>query len=310
MREGLFVLIKAEFFKNNDKEKEYRQGWDKRKRENLKLSRSYKALKWIELANRVSTCADTLVYKVFEDGTKKLDRVYFCKNKVCPICNRRRAVKHRLRAEKVFAEVMKLHPNAKYLFVTFTVKNVAPDQLGQTMTLLTKSYNKMMKRVRVSKNLLGTIRATEITRNEKTEEYHPHIHAVFMVKSSYFTGASYITQKEWSKIWGDCLGVAYTPVVDIRRIKAKDEDLKGAIVEAIKYPIKMAEIDLDDTKVVNELREGTYRKRQLAYTGLLKEIDKNFRDTKEVETELEQETEILVARWNPDKQVYGWSDED
>lgn len=304
------MLIKFNYHTKERLEEAYRKGWNERKRLNVKLASSYKYLKWIGLSDRVSNCASTLIYKLYSDGTKKLDKVFFCKDKVCPVCNRRRAVKHRLRAEKVFEVAMKKEPKARYLFVTLTIKNVVPDDLGEAMTLLTKSYHKMMNRVRIKKNLLGTVRATEITRNENTGEYHPHIHAVFMVKSAYFKGTNYITYKEWAKIWGDCLGVEYAPVVDIRTIKSSSEDLKGAVVEAIKYPVKMTDFDLSDVKIVSELKEGTFRKRQLAYTGLLKEIDRVLNDESDKGSESDEPTGTLTAIWNPKTSKYNWSDEE
>lgn len=306
----LFVLIKFNCFSDEEKEKAYRKGWNDRKKLNMKLVRSYRHLKWFSLAGRVSDCAKTLEYKVYQDGTKKLDKVYFCKDKICPVCNRRRAVKHRLRAEKVFEVAMKKEPKASYLFVTLTVKNVVSSELGNAMSLLTKAYAKLIKRVKVNRNLLGSIRATEITRNKETKEYHPHIHAVFMMKSSYFKGSEYISSKEWSKLWGDSLGVDYSPIVDIRKIKPDNKDLKGALVEAIKYPVKTADFDLNDIQTVLELKDGTFRKRQLAYTGLLKEIDSSLKKESDDDTEQieEQETSRIYAKWDNDKQEYNWSD--
>src|SRR5699024_11430616 len=46
-------------------------------------------------AERVKDCAEVLEYKVsYETGEKTLYRVWFCKSRLCPMCNWRRAMKH------------------------------------------------------------------------------------------------------------------------------------------------------------------------------------------------------------------------
>src|SRR5699024_6906727 len=57
-------------------------------------------------AERVKDCAEVLEYKVsYVTGEKTLYRVWFCKSRLCPMCNWRRALKHGLPSQKVVAEV-------------------------------------------------------------------------------------------------------------------------------------------------------------------------------------------------------------
>ncbi|WP_460898733.1 protein rep, partial [Staphylococcus aureus] len=57
-------------------------------------------------------------------GERKLYRVWFCKSRLCPMCNWRRAMKHGIQSQKVVAEVIKQKPTVRWLFLTLTVKNV------------------------------------------------------------------------------------------------------------------------------------------------------------------------------------------
>src|SRR5699024_5898472 len=76
-------------------------------------------------AERVKDCAEVLEYKVsYETGEKTLYRVWFCKSRLCPICNWRRAMKHGIQSQKVVAEVIKQKPTVRWLFLTLTVRNV------------------------------------------------------------------------------------------------------------------------------------------------------------------------------------------
>src|SRR5699024_11288111 len=70
-------------------------------------------------------CAEILEYKQNrETGERKLYRVWFCKSRLCPMCNWRRAMKHGIQSQKVVAEVIKQKPTVRWLFLTLTVKNV------------------------------------------------------------------------------------------------------------------------------------------------------------------------------------------
>src|SRR5699024_11446842 len=52
-------------------------------------------------AERVKDCAEVLEYKVsYETGEKTLYRVWFCKSRLCPMCNWRRAMKHGIQSQK------------------------------------------------------------------------------------------------------------------------------------------------------------------------------------------------------------------
>ena len=153
------------------------------------------------------------------------------------------------------------------------------------MSELTKAFNRLFKYKKVQKNLIGFVRATEVTVEQKREGYyHPHLHVLLMVKPSYFSGAgnNYISQAEWTEFWERAAQLYYTPIVDIKAVKNKDTDifdkdgLKKSILEVAKYPVKPIDYDDSNLQVIEDLDKGLYRKRQLAYGGLLKEIKKEL----------------------------------
>src|SRR5699024_5971840 len=79
----------------------------------------------LKKAERVKDCAEVLEYKVsYETGEKTLYRVWFCKSRLCAMCNWRRAMKHGIQSQKVVAEVIKQKPTVRWLFLTLTVRNV------------------------------------------------------------------------------------------------------------------------------------------------------------------------------------------
>lgn len=292
------------------------RNWRGRKILSLKLADIFEELGYKQtLVERIATCGDTLRFIRREDGSLKLYQAYFCKNKLCPMCNWRRSMKYSYQTSRIVDEAIKEQPKGRFLFLTLTVKNVLGIELNDTISSLTKSFDRLFKRAKVQKNLIGYLRSVEVTYNEKENTYHPHIHVLMMVNPSYFSGAgnNYITQKEWGDMWSQSLKVDYVPMIDIRSVKEKGKGLKGAILETAKYPTKPIELDIENKQVVDDLYKGLYRKRQLGYGGLFKEIKKQFQlDDVENGNLIQTSGEIddlssgtkIVAIWNASKQNY------
>lgn len=81
-----------------DKTAEEKIGIERTKILSLKLADIFKELQYKDsLIERVATCGDTLRFIRREDGSLKLYQAYFCKNKLCPMCNWRRSMKYFIR---------------------------------------------------------------------------------------------------------------------------------------------------------------------------------------------------------------------
>ena len=93
-------------------------------------------------AERVKDCAEILEYKQNrETGERKLYRVWFCKSRLCPMCNWRRAMKHGIQSQKVVAEVIKQKPTVRWLFLTLTVKNVYDgEELNKSLSDMAQGF--------------------------------------------------------------------------------------------------------------------------------------------------------------------------
>ena len=289
--------------------------WRGRKVLSLKLADIFEDLGYKKsLVERVQTCGDVLRFIRREDGSLKLYQAYFCKNKFCPMCNWRRSMKYSYQTSRIVDEAIKQEPKGRFLFLTLTVKNTEGEALNSTISQLTKSFDRLFRRAKVKKNLLGYLRSVEVTHNESDNTYHPHIHVLMMVRPSFFQSKKdYITQKEWSDMWSQSLKVDYVPMVDIRTVKEKGKGMRGAILETAKYPTKPIKLDIENKQVVDDLYNGLYRKRQLGFGGLFKTIKKQLA-LDDVETgdlvhtsdnaeSISKGTEI-IAIWNANKQNY------
>lgn len=305
--------------------------WKERKMGNLRFSERLEKLGYKEsVVDRVRSCGDYLRFVRDHEQKLKLYQAFFCRNKLCPMCNWRRSMKYSWQAKEIIDEALKRKPKARFLFLTLTVENVSAKGLSEAIKELNKSFDRLFRRARVKKNLIGFIRALEVTYNDKRNDYHPHIHVLLMVSPSYFMGRDYISQADWTDMWEQSANLNYTPVVNIKAVKEKiaREDLHDdfsndgilkAVLETAKYPVKPFEMEYDKngkkikrseeklTQITGELLEGLYKKRQLGFGGLLKDIRKEMQlddiengdlvNTSDEKTETST-AEVIVAYWN------------
>ena len=298
--------------------------WREKKINNVSYADILEILK-IKKAYNVKQCGNVLEFKPSDDGYLKLYKTWFCKSKLCPVCNWRRAMKNSSQAQKVIEEVVKEKPKARWLFLTLSTKNsISGEHLDQSLKEMSKAFNKLKMYSKVKKNLVGFMRSTEVTVNKNDGSYNQHMHVLLCVESAYFRKKeNYITQEEWVDLWQKALQVDYKPVANIKAIKPNkkgDKDIQAAIKETSKYSVKSSDYltgnQEKDAEIVQDLEQGLYRKRMLSYGGLLKQKHKilNLDDAEngdliktsddETITEEEEKAHSITAIWNFEKQNY------
>ena len=298
--------------------------WREKKLDNVGYADILEILK-IKKAYNVKQCGSVLEFKPSDDGYLKLYKTWFCKSKLCPVCNWRRAMKNSSQAQKVIEEVVKEKPKARWLFLTLSTKNAIDGKtLENSLKEMTKAFHKLFKYKKVSKNLIGFMRSTEVTVNKKDGSYNQHMHVLLCVENSYFKNKeNYISQEEWVGLWQKALRVDYKPVANIKAIKPNkkgDKDIQAAIKETSKYSVKSSDYltgnQEKDAEIVQDLEQGLHRKRMLSYGGLLKQKHKilNLDDAEngdliktsddETITEEEEKAHSITAIWNFEKQNY------
>lgn len=248
------------------------------------------------------------------------------------MCNWRRSMKYSWQIKQILDKALEQYPKARFLFLTLTVENVPAEALSEAIKDLNKSFDRLFRRKNVKKNMIGYVRSLEVTYNDKRNDYHPHIHVLLMVKPSYFSGYgdNYISQADWTRMWEESAKLDYTPVVNIKAVKEKvvredlhddfsEDGIMKAVLETAKYPVKPFELERDKhgkvierseeklTQITGELLDGLYKKRQLGFGGLLKELRKELHlddiETGDLVNTSNEKTEPtageqIIAYWN------------
>ena len=199
----------------------------------------------------------------------KVVRAMRCKNRFCPICL---ATTSRKRGYilGIVLQALKERLNYDFLFLTLTVPNVNGNQLLEELQKQYKAIKRFVQRKEFKKISKGYIRKTEITYNEKRDDYHPHIHLLIAVDSNYFTRENYVNQKVWLKIWRECK--KNKSITQVHITKADSSSYR----ELAKYEAKDLEYLNYGEKVFDVFYKALAGRKTMTYNGCFQEHKKLF----------------------------------
>ena len=276
------------------------------------LAEAYSDLEWESLARRVGACASWLFFLECTQSRKhpkKLKRANFCKDRLCTTCQWRKSMRQYHTSLELAREALRRHPTLRFVFLTLTIPNVALRDLSGAIDSLFESWQRLTQRKEVKSTVKGYLRALEVTYNHERDDWHPHIHAVLAVPSSYFKGSSYISRDRWLELWQEAIRMPQITQVDVRTIKTKRkgvDPLEVGFAEASKYGVKpwstksrvsvkrlLKElyVDREDLKghawlrltrektaeVIEQLREALEHRRLVQTGGIFREIKRELK---------------------------------
>lgn len=237
----------------------------------------------VNLAHKISECGTYISFKQNIHTDKvTIDKANFCKARICPICAWRSSLKE-YSYMKQTVSLLEAQAKAKnikynYLFLTLTLKNCSNIELDDTITTLTTGFKHLLRKKKVKSIARGYYRNIEITYNKRVDTYHPHIHAILVVPSTYFK-KEYITKAEWQGLWKDVLKVDYIPQIDIQRVDMASND--NAVAELSKYTVKFKNLLTNNyyknIEVVETLHYSMLSRRLKSYGGVIRQVRKHIK---------------------------------
>jgi hypothetical protein len=162
------------------------------------------------------------------------------------LCAHNRAAKQVGRYVEKLEELLRSNPRLKPVFITLTVKNGS--DLQERFDHLRDSFRTLNERRRDWKKkgrghiefckIQGAVYSYEVTYNEKTGEWHPHVH-IFALLDKWIDRDLLVS--EWQNITGDSF------VVDVRRVKKQEGTYGKAFCEVFKYALKFSDMSVQTT---------------------------------------------------------------
>ena len=262
-------------------------------------------------SEKIKQCGNYLEFifkehQITKDTKKKLANANFCKNRFCPVCSWRRVRNITGQLKDAFSVIQEKEKVAT-LFLTLTVTNPDVKDLKSTIAKMNKSFNEMTRTKPFKNAVLGYFKSIELLGDKTPKgQAHPHFHILLIVKESYFKKSDYLNKAQWTEMWKKALGVEYTPVVYVSRIKSKNEnfsDIDSAIIETVKYSVKHSDLCKRSNEDFYYLYTQTKSMRFISAGGILKEhlnlikIDEDLINLKKENEALWIEIARLIYTW-------------
>ena len=224
---------------------------------------------------RINNCA-TFLQSVsnFDRNRSKIVKANRCMNRFCPICMATKARKEAYML-LIILKFLSCAKGYEFIFLTLTVPNVAGNELVRELDEQYLALKRLIQRKEFKAISNGFIRKTEITYNQKRNDFHPHIHMLIAVNKSYFTEKSlYVSQHKWQEIWKKCKKDNSITQVNVK--KANESSFK----ELAKYEAK----DFDMLGYSQEVFDVFYKalkgRKTLTFNGCFQEAKKMYKEGK------------------------------
>ena len=222
----------------------------------------------------------------------------------------------RARFFKALPKISEKYPTGRWIFLTLTVRNCEISELRATLTKMNDAWKRMIGRKVWP--ALGFVKSLEVTRGTDGTA-HPHFHCLLFVPSGYFGGRKYMTQADWASLWESCLKTDYTPVIDVRAVKAKKDASNTtleasmdatykAVCETLKYSVKPSDM-LAEPQWMDELIRQLHNTRMISVGGVLKEFFSEDEPEDLINGDIEEEEKIedgslMTFKWSREDKRY------
>lgn len=265
---------------------DYSSSGRKRPWAKFKLANEYLAMAYDSIdkqkAEKLRGCATWLGFTKNAEGRKKLVEANFCRIRLCPMCQWRRALKSYTYTRRIITAMLSDYRergiNLRWLMITLTVKNCEGEELSSTLDRMQESWYRLVRTPEFN-HVIGWYRALEVTHdcnpyitdsmycdrksyydnkglkvgdaNPNYNTYHPHYHVLIAVSDKYARISYKRLRERWGISWMGAARLDYLPQVDVRRSykqgKESTPDEVGAMVaEAAKYTCKPKDYIIPD----------------------------------------------------------------
>lgn len=204
---------------------------------------------------------------------EKILSANFCRERLCPMCQRRRSLK----TFSDFRRLVDYLSGRGWVHVVLSFKNCTAYELSDEITQLYRNSSRLLtKEPHFKKAFKGAVRVLEVTFNDESCTYHPHLHILLSATKSYSTNKRlYISEKKLQQLWQEVAHLSYRPVVYIDN--NADE---GAVAEIAKYCVKPLQLDLPSAKrceVLETLHASLHGRRLIQTYGEVKSALRDLR---------------------------------
>lgn len=259
----------------------------------------------VDIADKMSACGTFVDVGIDENGEFKVINANFCRQRLCPVCQWRRSLKM---YAYMSSAVDALGDNYRFLHLVLSRPNVLASGLGYELQQLYAAAGKLFRLDFVKAAVRGYLRCTEVTYNEDSDDYHPHLHITLAVPKSYFNSRIYIKRDRWVNAWNEANNwdrdlFGYDLSLHVQRV----DDSPKAVAELAKYSTKPIDLRSEHTGAALQ-QLFTYAtvlkgRRMMQTSGVMRE---QIADDKIKRLEVLSDLDTSAAKWLA---AFEWSGE-
>jgi len=202
---------------------------------------------------RVGNCCSIIEKKTDKNtGQTLYVKKNQCKDKACPICSHNKSVRM---AHKYLPKLQAMN---KPVMLVLHERNCAKGTLAETIARMNKDWRNLMKKANEAKRGYSGIVSWEVTTNEKTQTFHPHMHVI--VESEH---AKQILE-DWIKR-NPAKRTYHAHLNNGQNMKPMSKDM-DSLFEVLKYTMKVS------VSTQSKKKGEDKKKKEMASTEMIYEI--------------------------------------
>lgn len=297
-----------------DEKKPAAQRWTEHKKLSLDVGDRLIKAGLPKRGNRIKMCGNQLtITHCPQCGQIKIAGAQLCRDKLCPTCAWRLAIKRYAAMQAIMRLLYTRYPGYTYSLVTLTARNCGRGELGAYLDKMQKAWESVRQQRWARRSLTGWARAIECTYSKDCAAgcYHPHYHIIIMYDDKHHHGTDSAVIQEWLRQCSRQGITATLKAQDTQRITSIDagQSLAGAICEVYKYSIKASDTLEMPLDVLYDFAIALQGKRMVSFGGAIKQAAKDLQ-LEQLEQADEDEREELctacgckaldhmIARWS------------
>lgn len=248
-------------------------------------------------AHKVLNCGNYLQFNRYNDGSKKLDRAFFCKDPLCRICQSRRSILEAKELQKYHEEIKAMGKTVFHVMLSLRGNG---HNLEYQRSRIWDCWKKFRSR-KQWKNIIDGFYASLEMKHSEDLGWLTHLHIYTVFDKSV---PQEMSEFEWldmrqkiSETWQDITTDSY--IVGLSAVKN--------VYQFTKYITKPGELEMLSEEAFKEMAETMKGKRLRTTGGLLKELKLEFSEREYLAAEDEEATEevenlevvsIETWKWN------------
>lgn len=216
----------------------------KNKRSGKHLVSKLRSAGLYETADKINNCSIVTVTSECEEGHVRVKSTFRCKNRFCPVCDKVTAAQVSREMTSTVERLQEKYPGLILRSVTFTIPVRKVEEVSDALTSLNTAFNKMLRRRRLAKSLVGSFRGIHLKCNPDKQEVNIHIHALFAFKST-FKSRNYVSEKQWGDLWRESFGDHSITQVKSKKLTTSktNPSIAQAAGSSAAYAVKAIELE-------------------------------------------------------------------